>query len=370
MSTNALIKKYFTYAYLNIAYEYKACTVHTLFTKDGKIKSSEDKRFKSYDNSMPMDAINYVDKMTSKYRFSYVTVLNESVSQSIMEMCEKDGIHEDGDYVWVCVERTWGAVSKQEDIDEIQEKHDRIGGVDFIFSPYIVLWRLIKEREKDEKKMYILNIKSSVALVVADTKNVEYGAFFAMLTNEMQSIEEIPDEIESDGDSVKDEMSDDFEIEGEEESQNTEESQKVGEEHELDELDGLESLDEATGLEEFDEGSSEKDASEKKEGETIVDENAKKEDKFDEAQHEESFEEFARGVEIINQIKETLNDYYKNPNMSSDFIDKITIFDNTGLSEETINYMSDVLLLDIDKQEIDIGATVNKLSKDEIDGNL
>lgn len=371
MSANAFVKRYFIHAYISIVYEYKSCSIYALYAKNGKIKDSEHKKFRSYDNSVPIEAANYVNRIISRNPFAYVTVLNEHISQSIMEMCEKDGIQKDGDYVWVCVDKKWGAVSKQEDIDEIMERHQKSGGVDFVYSPYVLLWHLIKEKPKEEKKMYILNIKSSVALVIADGENLEYGAFFAMLTNEMQSIEEIPDGMDEESESeAEDELSDDFEVEGDEEKQ--EEGSGGDGEDGLGELDGLESLDEATGLEEFEESDSaaKAKASEKEEGETIVDENAKNKDKFDEAQHEESFEEFARGVEIINQIKETMHDYYKNPNINSDFIDKIMIFDNTGLSEDTISYMSDVLLLDVEKENIEIGEVMNRLSKEEVDGNV
>jgi len=354
--SQTVIKKLFSYVYISVLFEYKGCNISIIYAKNGKIKHIEKKHFKSYDNTLPIEAINFIKKLTNKYPFFYLSTITESISQSIMEPCAKEGIQEDRDYIWVCIDKKWGAITKKEDIEEVKSKFAKISTPDFILSPYVLLWATIKEILDSKNRLYVLNIKSSVTVLIAGEGGVHYGAFFAILTNEMQNIQEIPSEAHE---------SEDEETEEEKEAEfadaKKDEDDELGEIGELDELDDM-------GLEEFDEGDSAKSLAKEDEG-ALANETEAKEGTETE-QPEDSFEEFARGVEIINHIKESLGDYYKNPSLKSDFIDEVVIIDDTGLKKETIDYMSDVLLLDIKKIEKEIGEELNMVAFREVENGI
>lgn len=350
-----IIKKLFSYIYISVLFEYKGCNINIIYAKNGKIRHIEKKHFKSYDNTLPIEAINFIKKLIKKYPFSYISALTESISQSIMEPCAKEGIQEDKDYIWVCIDKKWGAITKKEDIEEIGSKFVKISPPDFILSPYALLWTAIKDILDTKNRLYILNIKSSVTVLIANSEGVAYGAFFTILTNEMQNIQEVP----TDGHTSEEDELEEQDNEDLAPAKESDDDEGLGEIGELDELDDL-------GLEEFDEGDSAKSVVKEGSEEALANETEAKES-TESQRPEDSFEEFARGIEIINHIKESLGDYYKNPSIKSDFIDEVVIVDDTELKKETIEYMGDVLLLDIKKIEKDMGEELNMVAFREIE---
>lgn len=354
--SQTIIKRLFSYIYISVLFEYKGCNVNVIYTKNGKIKHIEKRHFKSYDDALPIEAINFIKKLINKYPFFYLSTITESISQSIMEPCTKEGIQEDSDYIWVCIDKKWGAITKKEGIKEVESKFAKISTPDFILSPYVLLWSSIKEMLDSKNRLYVLNIKSSVTVLIANESGACYGAFFAILTNEMQNIQEIPSEThESEEEEIEEEKEVDFADTKESEDE------ELGEIKELDELDDI-------GLEEFDEGDSAKSIVKEDEG-VLVNEVEAKEGENGE-QPRDSLEEFTRVVEITNNIKESLEDYYKNPSIRSDFIDEVVIIDDTGLKKESIEYMSDALLLDIKKIDKEIGEELNMVAFREIEGGI
>jgi len=352
-----IIKKIFPQVFICVLFEHKGCILKLLYVKDGKIKNSETKKFKSYDNTLPIEAINFLKKMISKHPFMYLCTLSENISQSIIESCTKEGIQEDGDYIWICIDKKWGAITKKDDIQEVKERFAKVAEPDFLFSPYALLWYAIKQELDSKKRLYILNIKSSVTFMIANEDGVSYGAFFSMLANEIQNIEEIPSKVEN---HEEDRELDDILAPDEPEAQEISD--------EVDELDILDELDDM-GLEEFDEGDK-NDTKEITQGEESLEDETKTRQPDDEPHPEDSFEEFARGVEIISYIKEALSDYYKNPSLKSEFIDEVVIIDDTGLKPETLEYMGDVLLLDMVAKERDVGDMINLIAKEEVENGI
>ncbi|MFP4332736.1 MAG: hypothetical protein ACLFQJ_05495 [Campylobacterales bacterium] len=355
MNLKAFKNKLFHTVFICVRFQQRACSVDVLYTKNSQIVSSEHKKFKSYDITIPMDAIQFIRKIESKYKIVYTSTIVESITQSIAYECVSEGIYEEDEYMKVCLGKGFGAITRKSDIDESRKLFEKIGGLDFLYSPYVVLWKSIESIVDEEKRLYLLNLESSITIAVGSKDGLEYGAFFHMISDDLQKIEDIPEE----------EPTDDEE---EPEEEMHEEDESLEEEGAMD--DSLEDLDELSNLEslEDDEDSSELGSFDESHTQEKKPEPPKEDDKDEEKEQnpEDSFEEFARGVDIISYAKESIEDYYKNPNLDSAFIDTIVIMDSAGLKEETIEYMKDSLLLEIKKDDIDAGRLINELSFAEV----
>jgi hypothetical protein len=81
---------------------------------------------------------------------------------------------------------------------------------------------------------------------------------------------------------------------------------------------------------------------------------------------EEKLDKITTGIEvkILNQLKESIKDYYKH--YSSDFIEKIIILDTVGIDIATTKLIEDELLITTDYQKIDLLETINRLSIENV----
>jgi hypothetical protein len=352
MNLKAFKNRLFHTVFLSVRFEQRACSVDVLYTKNSKIVSTEHKKFKSYDASIPMDAVQFIRRVCKKYKMVYISTIEESITQSIAHECMSEGIYEEDEHIKVCLGNGFGAITRKSEIEESRKMFEKTQGLDFLYSPYILLWKSIESSVDEEKRLYLLNLESCITIAIGNKDGFEYGAFFHMISDDLQKIEDIPDQedIEEEDDELEDEL--------EEQGDSELEDDDMGSLEDLDELSNLESLEEDDDeLGSFDESHAE----ESKPEPPKKDEDEKKEEK-----PEESFEEFSRGVDIISYAKESLEDYYKNPNLDSAFIDTIVIIDSAGLKDETIEYMKDSLLLEIKKEDIDAGRLINELSFSEV----
>jgi hypothetical protein len=76
--------------------------------------------------------------------------------------------------------------------------------------------------------------------------------------------------------------------------------------------------------------------------------------------------EIKTGIEmdVINFIKSSLEEYYKN--YAEDFIENIIIFDNENLNEDIIKIINDTLFIETKKENMDILKTINEISRKNV----
>ncbi|WP_457561300.1 hypothetical protein [Caminibacter sp.] len=87
---------------------------------------------------------------------------------------------------------------------------------------------------------------------------------------------------------------------------------------------------------------------------------------IDEKELEEKLDEITTGIEskILNSVQEALKEYYNK--YSSDFIEKITLLDCTGIDMEIAKIIEDEVLIECEYQKLDILKILNRMSRESL----
>lgn len=345
------VKSFFPVVYISIVLEERSCHLCIRIMKKDKLRKEEKKEFKAYGNEMPIDAINLISKYQKSYRFCYVAALLNSINQGALGTCKRGEFAkyqvEAENVEAICMDEKWSVYSYADDIAWAKRTYEKSGGLDFIFSPFVVLQELVKEQLDETPKMYVLSQNSSITLAIMGQESFQYGGYFILAPTETlgggDDEEENGDEEAADANADEGDLGDDIE-----------------ELESLDDIDGLSDLDdleEEVKLDEFeelDDGDSECDS--KKSSNNLSDANS-------------SLEELGKGMDILNFIKDSIEKYYKSDLYESAFIEDIVFINDSQLSDEVIDYIHSTLLLNVSKEQVNISEKMCDMAISEVNAS-
>ena len=213
-------------------------------------------------------------------------------------------------------------------------------GIDFIYSPFIVQYSLIKKQKtKNRPILYILNHQDSATITVFDDKNLLFGAYFKMTTD------------------------DNLSSANEEDWENAQEEEGV---ENITELDGIDddnsSIDDLENLDQLDDLSSDDSMGFE---DIKPDENNLGHFEGEDVIEDSDLELFGRDVLIYKYLTSSLKEFYKNPLYNSSFIDTVVIFDGYEVSAELIDMIESELFMDIEMNKIDINEIICNIARQE-----
>jgi len=349
------IQKYFTNLFISVIEEDGSYRLYSRVVKNGKIKDKFDKSFEMIpnDEKLPKEMEEYFVSLWEKYNYVYISVLLNSMGQGAIkgtteEEFEKANV--DSKNVKSVKFKSWSAYVSFIDIGWMQKIYSNVG-VDLAYSPFVVLYSLLKNYKlKTRPTLYILNQASSVTIGIFKEETLYFGAFYKICKEDIVS-----SSIEID----------DWENEEEEENvrglaslDNSDDNDDNDEElSNLDDLGQLDALDDTFDTEEF------SDIKESIDSSNLLDSQTEDANLGD-------IELYGRDLEIYKFLKKALKEYYKNDIYESDFIEEAVIFDAYDLSHEMIDSIENDLLLDLQMHKIDIDEAVYELSVKDIYGKL
>lgn len=339
MKLTKTLQKKFSNVFVAILSEKNEYVLKYIVIKNEKIKESEEKRFPmDEDKKLSSDIKEFLLSLQKGYKFVYIAVLLESISQNCLSGCEKEklkeyGVEEEKVYT-VCVDKKWMSYVLKSDILWLKSIFEEVG-LDFIYSPFLVLNNFIRNKKSRNKNtLHLLYSVNSITLMLFDEEKLVFNAFFKIPFKEFDFKDEDEEELKPEEDTSIDGI----------------------------ELDNIESEDEEfegfvdiTKLEDDDDSF--------KEDEEIL-QDAKEQIASSSL---EDLELYGREVIIFKYIKSAIEEYYKNDKYDSEFLEDIIFYCDSNISNDIITMIENDLFLNVEIHSIDIKEEMINMSIKEVD---
>jgi len=344
MALTKVFQKYLSNIFISIVQQGNEWIINSKVVKNGVIKDKFSKNFdaKEYEN-IPVKMEEYLDTLQSEYNFAYLALFLESMGQGAFSGTtaidfEKNSVDMKS-VTHFDLNKKWSTYASFIDINWAKKLFSNVG-IDFIYSPFIVQYSLIKKQKtKNKQILYMLNHQDSVTITVFDDKNLLFGAYFKTTTDDNLSSGE------------------------DEDWENAQEEEGIENITELDSMDDDSgSMDELETLGELDDLSSD---------DSMGFEDIKSEEndlghfEGEDAIEDSDLELFGRDILIYKYLTSSLKEFYKNPLYNSSFIDTVIIYDGYEVSSELIDMIESELLMDIEMNKIDISEIICNMAKEE-----
>ncbi len=326
-----IIQKKFSNVFIAVVAEKNEYVLRYIVVKNGKIITNEDKRFPmDEDKKLSSDIKEFLTSLQNSYKFVYISYLLDSIGQNCVPTCdEKEFIKYNIDkekIIQVCIENRWTAYSLKSDIEWIKSVFE-VSGIDFIYSPFVILNDFIKnKKQKIKSNLFLLYTENFITLMIFDKDDLVFSAFFKIPYKEF--------DFSQDDDEPKPEESESI-IEG------IELDNIESEDEEFDGFVDITKLDDDTGVEEEILESAKEDVATS----TLDD-----------------LELYGREVVIFKFISSAIEEYYKNDMYESEFLEEIIIYNDSNISNDIITMIENDLFLDVEIHSIDIKEEMINMS--------
>ncbi|MCH5313842.1 MAG: hypothetical protein J1E28_05570 [Helicobacter sp.] len=331
-----LLRPFFSTIHIGVNLDAKVCSLKIVAIKGGRVKNTITKDFKIIDKELPIEAAKLIKDYKRKHPFTYLSAMSKTYNQGLANCAKrgdlvKFGINPKVSHI-VEMPNQWFFYIQNLAIDENRVKFIRALGLDYLFSPFIIIYENIKTRLGLSIKLYVLQERASMTLFVADKKGVYFGGFF-MMGNELEQ-----------GDSDKD---------------STKEVHSLKELSDLDSILGsIDELKEIGVLEDLDEDLVRK--------EFAPDEMDSQEREQAEISRLEGLKDLARASNAVEILKNSINEFYSNPIYDAHFIESVVILDSYGMTDQAIEHIRNALMIDLEVRTLNIPDALINLAKAEL----
>lgn len=293
---------------ISVDVDVQLCKVKVTHHKNAQ--HNEERSFRTVNGDLPIEAAKYIRHIQNGYPYTYIATMSRAKKQGLisgnkLRKFEAFGLNPNMLMIML-VNRKWFAYIDKDDMARFRSKFSKIHGVDFIFSPFCLIYEKIKPRLDGSKKLYILQEKGACSLMIADKSGVYYGSYIPFEQNNL----EIKEGLESsDDDVVK------FEAIGE--------------------------INENIIIKDFD-------------------------SKSEEELQKNNLTDLSTANTMITIIKEALNTFYRDERYASDFIEELLILDASGISDSSITHLTNNIMLETQFLRVDVCTEIERLAKMEL----
>lgn len=331
MNLAKIIRPFFSTLIVAVEVDNKLCIITVQYFKNDKAKKTITKEFKTIPGEIPAQAIRFLKRISAQNPFTYIVTLVDSIMQGAVntdkdEEFGKYGISKD-EVLKIKFERRWSVYVAKNAISEIKHKFLNTG-IDFIISPFSLLYNLTKDRFQDSCKLYVLFRRSNITMIITKpNEGVLYGSFYTL---------------ESDIDSKLKMMTHNLS-------------------EDVDEINSLDvTLDIQKELSDIDDMGLDHDSEDGELIETLK-EDSLNEDSDNMEQKKEDFDDYAKISTAVQYIQSSLNEFYSNEIYKSEFINDIVIFNPHKISEESLAYIHSTTMLDVEIVDCDLPKELTKM---------
>ncbi len=348
---------------VNIVIHSESINIYTEILHKKKIKNAIEKSFvlnDSYNDELLQE---YLHSFCEDTPYFYLAMLDASSDQGAVPTCDrhKMSLYKDlSTSKYLCIDDQWGCYTSALSLEEEIKRMGDIG-VDFIFSPFVLLKNFFSDKVVQKEAMYVLIQDLSLTIAVFKEGKLLFGEYVDLhLEVPMQEDTVLLDISAKEADARLD---DEMPIE-EEESVDLDEIELDNEltlDDELDDIDSLDNIEELGNLD---------DLSESSDLEQQLEEN------LEAISTKENLEEFENGINTTEQssedfrrfslIQRALDHYYKDNRYESDFIEEIYVADGVHVSNDFKRLIQDEMFLTLYVRNIEIELEVCQLAKEEL----
>lgn len=341
---NQFIHSFFSKIFIAIDVEWDECHIRVVRIKNSSILEQAEKRFKVIDGVFPISAVRFIQSYQKISPFCYIGSVSKvchsalfypsafreqsAYSQDSSVQNTDESGHEDS----LVKKKSWGENYKEIDVgqwvvriqnsklEDIQRFFHKIGGVDYIFSPFILIYNHIQADLDSSLRLYVLNHKNALSILIANKEGVRFGRYVVLDLREFHSLgfqsqNSLQGETQDSPqpDSVKDL---DFSFQ---------------KESDFDGLSTIDSPENEDRTDFFETTSSEFDVF------------LSEEDQLGGIEMEDSL---LRSQAVARVIEECLAEFYSSE-LEEDFVEEIVFLTNVDVSEDTLSYIQDKTLLSV-----------------------
>jgi len=321
MSLFNSLKKRLTNQFLSVIVYEDSCNIKQKIVKNSKLLHKEEFNFdiKSKDD-LGGKVINFINTLQEEHDNTYIALFLNTLGQGIIPICDENALArfnvDHKNVKSICKDNRFLMYATLIDVKWADKLFQRTG-LDFVFSPFLVLDFFIKKAmkkesyNKEEVVLYILNTNNALTLMIQKGDTLLYGAFFNIAKGEDLLYTDYSDDVEDD--TVMDELN-------------------------LDDISDLE-MDDILDV-----------SNQSNFVTNILQSNAN------------ISEEDER---IIKYLNSSLKEFYSNKLYNSEFITAARIYDDVGINEGVMKYIENELLLDTSAENISVSDVILELSMQE-----
>ncbi len=342
-----MLSKFYESLYLkvlvNIVIGDTKTTVYVeMLDRNGVVSSTEESFRDSY---LSHEMYDFILASTKESPYFYISILDNASIQGAIPTCSKKNInnfHDISSCEYKCYRDKWTYYTDKSDIYELEKKYEKVG-VDFIFSPFIVLANFFKDKIDTFFAMFILVEENSLSLSIFDNSDLLYAEYLSM-ENDIENDEILIDENDLE------EMDIDLD---EDDSIDLDDIDAIDDIDELDDFGDIADLD---SIEEIDEFAEAKD---------IEEEFAEQEEQGEGFPISDT-DGFNEDYQRFSLIQSSVNNFYKNDKYKSEFIENVYVADSVGISADLKKYLEEEMFLNVYIRHIDLPAEVCEIAKMEL----
>lgn len=321
------------------------CNVKIVKKRGRRVVEEQAKEFKILNAEPSVEVIKFINKIKSRYAYSYLSIISKK-EQVLVPGVKKGNFNDFGvnekDYKVLKLPSAYVCMLKP-DIEDYQKLFRKAKGLDFLFSPFVLLFFKAKTFIGDNPKLFVLQEKEDLSIFIATRKEILYGAF--LLVSAADKI------INVGGSSAATTPSSDTLIAATATDKGVDDlnTELSGLDEELADLDSFDfnSIGDTGNAENISASSDDGDGS----GGGGMD----------------SLQDLGRSTGIINLLQASIKDFYHNTLYNGDFIEEIVLFDCYGISSQAIDNIRSNLMIDLSVVPIDLASEIANLAQIELD---
>ncbi|WP_415249242.1 hypothetical protein [Sulfurimonas sp.] len=313
-----------------------------MLNKEGIVHSYEEEFDTKY-LSTEMHA--YIQSNIKETPYFYISILDNSTSQGALPTCSK---HRTGYFYdlsaseYKCYNDKWTYYTSKIDVYEMEKVYKKIG-VDFIFSPFLILANFFKDKINTHLAMFILIEEGALSLSIFENSELLFAEYLDL------QVEVLSDDLVIDGNDIEDGMLD------EEDSIDLDDIDSIDGINDLDELDSFGDIADLDSIDEIDEFDDTKD---------VEEELAESEDTQEFPTQESSGlnEDYQR----FSLIQDSVNHFYQSEKFESEFIENVYVGDGVGVSGDLKKYLEEEMFLNVYIRHVNLAAELCDMTKMEL----
>ena len=291
--------------------------------------------------------IEFITTYTRESPYFYISLLDNSSQQGALPTCQKSKLsiyYDLSDSEYKCYNEKWAYYTAKEQLYAIKKLYEPIG-IDFIFSPFVVLANFFQDKINATLALYILIEENFVSLSVFENGNLLYAQHLDMQRESDEDISlsdaTISDETDSDTFGL-DTADDGVDLES------IDVDDDIGD---LEDFSDIEDLDSIEDIEEFNDS---KDAEE---------EFLESDSNLTDADDEDFNEDYQR----FSLIQSSIANYYKDERYESQFLENVYIADSVGVHRDLKKYLEEEMFLNVYIRKMELDVELSALAKEELD---
>ena len=340
-----MFESFYHKVFINIIVERSSTIVHVdIHGKSGEIASTQE-RFETTQLSDEM--YEFINGYFKESPYAYISFLDTSNEQGALPTCEKNKLTFYKDLStseYKCIDKKWTIFTSKTDLYALEKTYESIG-IDFIFSPFVVLCTFFSDKIDKSLALFVLIEDDSIAVAVFEHSQLLYAEYLDM-------------EIEEDTEKMllEEENLDDIDLELEDGI----DLDSLDADDNIEDVEGFADIEDLDALEDIDEFSENKDFEEE------LTEEADNNDQATIQETSNTDSQFNEDYQRFSLIQGALNHFYNDERYESQFVENIYIADHAHVSSDLKHYLEEEMFLNVYIRSIDLGSHITQLAKKEL----